>query len=136
MKAFLPSKKGTSKVLGTLMAIIITFASGFFFLNFVMSNVDFAKNTFNTQMQGLLLDSFFANTTHIVAFIKNAASQTVELTLAYVNNALATLQKGKVLIAPLSTAAATIVGSFSKGSSYTVKLTNIFNIAIAFSVTV
>lgn len=136
MKAFIRSKKGTSKVLGILMITMVTLVSGFFFLNFVTANVNFAKNTFNTQMKSLLLDSFSANTTHIVAFIKNSANKVVEFTQAYVNNMLGTLQGGKATIKPLSIGIATIRGSFAEGNTYTVKLSNIFNVAITFTVTV
>jgi uncharacterized membrane protein (DUF485 family) len=136
MKAFICSKKGTSMVLGMLMTIIIVIASGFLLFNFVMSNVNFAKQTFNTQMKHLLLESYSANTTHIIVFIRNTARQTVEFTLAYVNNMLATLQNGKVTISSLSVGVATIVGSFAKGNTYTVKLTNVFNVAITFTVTI
>jgi len=136
MKVFIRSKKGTSKVLGILMITMVIFVSGFFFSDFVMSNVNFAKNTFNTQMKSLLLDSFSANTTHIVAFIKNSADKVVEFTQAYVNNMLGALQGGKATIKPLSIGIATIRGSFAEGSTYTVKLSNIFNVAITFTVTV
>ena len=136
MKTFTRAKKGTSMVLAALMIIIVVFASGFFFLTFVMSNVDFAKTIFNTQMERLLLESFSANTTHIIAFIKNTANQGVEFTLAYVNNMLATMHGGKVAISPQSTEVATIIGSFAEGNTYNVKLTNIFNVAITFTVTI
>jgi hypothetical protein len=101
-----------------------------------MSNVNLAKNTFNNQMKNLLLDSFSANTTHIVAFIRNSADKVIEFTQAYVNSMLGTLQGGKATIKPLSVGMATICGSFAKGSTYTVKLSNIFNVAITFTVTI
>lgn len=136
MKALIGSQQGTSMVLGALMIVLVTFASGMFFFNFVMSNVDSMKTAFNTQMKNLLLEYFSANTTHIIAVIKNTANKVVEITQAYVNNMLATLQEGKTIIQPLSTGVATIVGSFTKGNTYTVKLTNIFNVAITFTVTI
>ena len=136
MKAFIRSKKGTSKVLGILMTTIVVLVSGFVFSDFVMSNVNLAKNTFNTQMKSLLLDSFSANTTHIVAFIKNSADKVIEFTQAYVNNMLGTLHGGKAMIKPFSIGVATIRGSFAQGNTYTVKLSNIFNAAITFTVTV
>lgn len=136
MRAFKRSRKGTSMVLGTLMIIVVVFASGFLFFNFVMSNVDFMKTTFDTEMKKLILDSFSANATHIVAFVRNTASKAVEFTLAYVNNMVATLQEGKATISPLSVGVATIIGNFAEGKTYTVKLTNIFNTAITFTATV
>ena len=118
------------------MITIVVLVSGFVFSDFVMSSVNLAKNTFNTQMKNLLLDSFSSNTTHIVAFIRNSANNAVELTQAYVNNMLGTLQGGKTIIKPLSIGIATIRGSFAKGSTYTVKLSNIFDVAITFTVTI
>jgi hypothetical protein len=136
MKTLILSKKGTSMVLGSLLMIIVVFAGGFIFFNFVMYNVNFAKTTLNTQLGSLLLQSVSANTTHIIAYIQNTAKQTVEFTLAYVNDFIATLQSGKATISPLSTQTATIVGSFTKGSTYTVKLTNVLNVGLTFTVTI
>ncbi len=115
--------------------MVVVFVSGFSFVNFVMSNVEFAKTVFNTQMKSLLLDSFSANITHIVVYLKNTGKQTVEITQAYVNSMLTMLQDGKAIIQPLSVGVATIVGSFAEGDTYTVKLSNIFNTAVTFTVT-
>lgn len=64
------------------------------------------------------------------------ANEVVEITQAYVNNMLRVLQGGKAIIKPLSIGVATILGSFTGGSTYTVKLSNIFNVAITFTVTI
>jgi len=136
MRTFLRSKKGIARVLGTLMMIIVVLVSGFFLLNFVMSNVDSMKTIFSSQMKGLLIESFSANTTHIIVQVKNTANKLVEITQAYVDNTIATLQEGKTILQPLSTGIATIIGSFTSGNTYTIKLTNIFNAAVSLTVTI
>jgi ATP-dependent Clp protease ATP-binding subunit ClpA len=136
MNKLTQSKKGTTKALGVLMIIIVTLASGFIFLNFVTTNVDSMKTIFNTQMKCLFLESFSANVTHIVMFIKNTQDKLVEITQAYVNQLMAALQQGKAIIAPLTTGIVTILGSFTKGNTYTVRLTNYLNIDLSFTVTI
>lgn len=135
LKTFKASKSGTTKVLGILMLIIVTIASGFIFLNFVTGNIDSMKTTFNTQMKSLLLDHFSVNQTHVVIFLKNTADEIIEITKAYVNHMLAILHEGKAIIAPLTTGIATIIGSFTPGNTYEVKLTSFFSIDISFTVT-
>lgn len=135
LKTFITSKSGTTKALGLLMLIIVTIASGFIFLNFVTGNIDLMKTTFDTQMKSLLLDHFSVNQTHIVIFLRNTADELIEITQAYVNNMLAILQEGKSIIAPLTTGIATIIGSFTPGNIYEVKLTSFFSIDVSFTVT-
>ena len=134
LKTFITSKSGTTRVLGVLMLIIVTIASGFIFLNFVTGNIDLMKTTFNTQMKSLLLDHFSVNQTHIIIFLRNTADELIEITQAYVNNILAILQEGKTIIAPLTTGIATIMGSFTSGNTYEVKLTSFFSIDVSFTV--
>ena len=114
-----------------LLLVLITFASGILFYNFVMSNISFATNTYNTQMVALLVKSFTINATHIVAFLQNTGAAMVEFTNAYVNGlitALVTL----VQIAPNAIGAAILQGDFLAGNTYTVKLANIFSTEVTF----
>lgn len=136
MRAFVCSKKGMSKVLGIFMIIIVVFVFGLLFVNFAMFNVESMKTTYNTKVSNLLLASFSANTTHIVAFIRNTANRVAEITQAYVNSMLVVLQGGKAIIKPAATGVAIVVGSFMEGSTYTVKLSTIFNLAVTFTVTI
>jgi hypothetical protein len=135
IRKFKSSIKGTCKIMATLVVVMVTFVSGFIFLRFVVSNVDFAKTTFTNQMQNLLLKSFSINSTHIVALIQNEYSKAISFTLAYVNGLIATLKGGETVISALSTGTAAIVGSFTEGNTYTVTLTNIFSIDLTFTVT-
>lgn len=82
-----PSKtrRASTAVFGVLHIVLVTFVSGILFYTFVMDNVNFAAKTINTQIAGLLLNSFSINSTHIVAFLKNTGSNLIEITTAYVN---------------------------------------------------
>jgi hypothetical protein len=125
------SRKGSTAVFAVLLLVLITFASGILFYNFVMSNISFATNTYNTQMVALLVKSFTINATHIVAFLQNTGAAMVEFTNAYVNGlitALVTL----VQIAPNAIGAAILQGDFLAGNTYTVKLANIFSTEVTF----
>jgi hypothetical protein len=125
------SRKGSTAVFAVLLLVLITFASGILFYNFVMSNISFATNTYNTQMVALLVKSFTINATHIVAFLQNTGAAMVEFTNAYVNGlitALVTL----VQIAPNAIGAAILQGDFVAGNTYTVKLANIFSTEVTF----
>lgn len=85
------SRKGSTAVFAVLLLVLITFASGILFYNFVMSNISFATNTYNTQMVALLVKSFTINATHIVAFLQNTGAAMVEFTNAYVNGLITAL---------------------------------------------
>jgi len=134
MKSIRRSKKGICKVLATLMMIILTFVSGLFLFSFVTTNIDFMKATFNTQMTSLFLDSFSANTTHIILFIRNTADQIVGITKAYANSVLVTILESTSIIKPLATAATTIIGQFIPGITYLIQLISTLSIPIVFTV--
>jgi len=125
------SRRGTSAVFAVVLLVIITFAFGIVFFNFVMSNVSFAANTFNTQMAALLLKSFTINATHVIAYVQNTGAALVEISSAYVNG-LVTSLTAMVQIAPSAIGEAILEGSFLSGNTYTIKLANIFNTEVSF----
>jgi flagellin-like protein len=125
------SRRGSTAVFGVLLLILITFVSGILFYTFVMQNINFATNTFNTQMAALLVNSFSINATHIVAFLQNTGSTLVEVTSAYVNG-LITAIVNMVKIAPNAIGAVILAGSFIAGNVYSIKLGNIFNTDVTF----
>jgi hypothetical protein len=96
-----------------------------------MQNVTYATNTYNTQMVGLLLNSFSINATHIVAFIQNTGAALIEITSAYVNG-LITAIVNLVQIAPNAIGAVILTGDFQPGNTYDIKLANIFNTEVTF----
>ena len=134
MRSFRASKKGSSLVLGTVMLIVVTLIAGVFFYNYVMGSVQVMTNHFNTQMNLLMLETVNINATHIIAFIRNTGSVMVEVLSAYVNNEIAILIQ-QVKIAATSTAPAYIRGTYTKGSTYTVKLAGLFGTLLTFQTT-
>jgi hypothetical protein len=125
------SRKGSTAVFAVLLLVLITFASGILFYNFVMSNISFATNAYNTQMAALLVKSFTINTTCIVTFLQNTGAATVEITKAYVNG-LVTGLVALVQITPNAIGAVILQGDFLAGTTYNVKLASIFSTEITF----
>jgi hypothetical protein len=125
------SRRASTAVFGVLFLVIVTFVSGILFYTFVMDNVSFATETFNTQMVGLLMKSFSINATHIVAFLQNTGSKLVEITTAYVNG-LVTAIVNLVKIAPQAIGSVILAGNFMCGNTYDVKLGSIFNTEVTF----
>ena len=125
------SRRGSTAVFAVLLLILITFVSGILFYTFVMQNISFATDTYNTQMVGLLVNSFTINSTHIVAFLQNSGAALVEITSAYVNG-LITAIVNLVKIDPNAVGAVILTGSFLAGNTYSVKLGTIFNTEVTF----
>jgi hypothetical protein len=125
------SRRASTAVFGVLLIVLITFVSGILFYTFVMENINFATETFNTQMAGLLLNSCTMNSTHLVAFLTNTGSQIIEITTAYVNG-LVTAIVNLVKIAPNAIGSVVLTGNFLPGNTYDVKLGTIFNTEVTF----
>lgn len=133
MKNLIKARRGTASIYAIVLMVIVTFAFGILFFNFVVSKVDFAKNTFSSQMAGLLLKSFSINATYVTVWLQNAGASLVEITGAYVNGLIATLTT-IVKIEPSSIGEVFLQGIFVKGSTYTVKLLSVFNTVITFEI--
>jgi hypothetical protein len=125
------SRRASKAVFGVLLLVLVTFVSGILFYTFVMDNVSFATETFNTQMVGLLMKSFSINATHIVAFLQNTGSKLIEITTAYVNGLVAAIVN-LVKIAPEAIGSVILAGDFIPGNTYDVKLGSIFNTEVTF----
>jgi hypothetical protein len=125
------TRRASMAAFGVILLVLITFVSGILFYTFVMDNVNFATETFNTQMVGLLMQSFSINATHIVAFLQNTGSKLIEITTAYVNG-LVTAIVNLVKIAPQAIGSIILTGNFQPGNTYDVKLGSIFNTALTF----
>ena len=134
MKRIVKSRDATSAVFATLLLVLLVFTFGIFFYNFVMTNVELATNTFNTEMASLLLKSFTINSTHLISWLQNTGNNLVKITTAYVNGLIATVQ-GKLEIEPQTIQPIVIVSSFIKGNTYTVKLQGLFGTIMSFQVT-
>ena len=134
MRTLMKSRTGTSMMLGSIMLIIVSLVVGLLFYSYVSGSFDVMTNTFNTQMQGLLLEWTQVNTTHITAMLKNAGPKIVSITNAYVNNIPKLLQQN-LQISPSSTGAAYVNGVYQKGTTYKIKLAGIFGLLLKFDVT-
>ena len=126
-------RKASSCVYAVSLMVIITFALGMVFFNFVTSKVDFAKNTFVSQMSAILLQSFRMNATHVTACLQNAGNAFIKITGAQVNGLAAALTDA-VQIDPGSVGVASVVGIFTEGCTYTVKLLSVFDTVLSFNV--
>ena len=133
MKNLIKAHRGIASIYATVLLIIVTFAFGIVYFNFVESNVDFMKNTFNSQMAGLLLKSFSTNATCITVWLQNAGASLIEITGAYVNGLIETLTT-TVKIEPGSIGEVFLQGIFLKGSTYTIKLLSFFNTVVTFEI--
>jgi len=133
VKSVIKSHGATSSVFATLLLIIIVVISGLALYNFVASNVELVQDTFNTQMSKLLLKSFTINSTHLLSWIQNVGSNIVKITAVYINGLLAVAQ-GSLEIKPHYTELLTIISSFTKGNTYTIKLQGIFGVIATFKV--
>ena len=127
-------RKASSSVYAMILMVIITLASGAVLFNFVMSNVNFAKNSFTSQMSALLVQSFTIDATQIRVWLQNAGNTLVEITGAYVNGLIAAVT-GDINIQPGSVGATSLQGDFTKGGTYSVKLLSAFNTVITFDIT-
>ena len=125
------SKRGTSAVFGATLLVIVCFAFGIIYFNFVNGNLSLAESNFNTQMVAILLKSFTINSTHVIAYLQNAGTKIVEITNAYVNGLIASLT-AIVQVLPNALGAAVLLGNFQPGNTYTIKLSTIFNTEVTF----
>ena len=125
------SRRGTSAVFGATLLVIVCFAFGIIFFNFVNGNLSLAESNFNTQMVAILLKSFTINSTHLIAYLQNAGTKLIEITNAYVNGLIASLT-AIVQVLPNALEAAILQGNFQPGNTYSIKLSTIFNTEITF----
>ena len=116
---------------GATLLVIVCFAFGIIYFNFVNGNLSLAESNFNTQMVAILLKSFTINSTHVIAYLQNAGTKIVEITNAYVNGLIASLT-AIVQVLPNALGAAVLLGNFQPGNTYTIKLSTIFNTEVTF----
>lgn len=126
-------RRASLPVYGVLLMLLITCVLGFVFYAFVADKVNFAKSTFSSQMSSILLQSFSINATQITAWLQNTGISLIEITGAYVNGFISTLVN-VADIAPGSIGMASMLGMFTQGCTYTVKLLSAFNTVISFDI--
>ncbi|RLI44178.1 hypothetical protein DRO69_07985 [Candidatus Bathyarchaeota archaeon] len=133
MKKLLKTKKAVSKIIGVLAIIIVFIVTGSIYYSYTVAYVGNMKTTFQTQMEKLLLEFVDINSTHIIASVRNNGIMDVKIIDAYVEGVSNILLKG-VLIAGKSIGTTYLIGMYSKGVSYAVKLMFSLGTSITFSV--
>jgi hypothetical protein len=127
------SRKGSSLVLASMLLVIVTVAAGVLFYNTIMGSVSSMTNNFNTQMSLLLLEGSKINATCITAFLRNTGQFSVDVVNAYVNNEVALLAQA-IKLASNALGTAYVEGTYTEGSTYSVKLATVFGVAVTFDV--
>jgi len=134
LKRLVTARKASSTAIVALLLVIVTLVSGFFFYDYVMAHVGTMKQDFQEQMELLFLKSVSVNDTHIIPFIGNKGIWAINIVSAYVNSQVARLLQsieiGKDSIEPVY-----ILGEFTRGLTYTVRLMTNFGDPLDFDVT-
>jgi FlaG/FlaF family flagellin (archaellin) len=133
MKKLLKTKKAVSKVIGLLAIIIVFVVLGSIYYSYTIAYVGSMKDTFQTQMEKLLLEAVDINSSHIIASVKNNGIMEAKITDASVDGVANILLQG-IMIAGKSMGTTYLIGMYSKGVSYAVELMFNLGTSITFSV--
>jgi hypothetical protein len=133
LKSLLTTKKATSQVFGALLMVIVTLVAGLFFYNMISGSIGSMTKNINEEMETLFLKSVDINSTCITSFIGNSGMWTISIMNAYINDQIANLQQS-VEIGKNSVEPVYILGTFSSGLTYVVKLVSNFGGPITFDV--
>lgn len=134
LKSLLTTKKATSPGIVALLLVLTTLVAGFFFYNMVSGSIKSMTNNVQEQMEILFLRSVSINATHIESLIGNSGIWAVSIMNAYVNDQIASL-KQIVEIQKDSVEPVYILGTFTRGLTYAVRLVTNFGSPITFDVT-
>jgi hypothetical protein len=133
VKNLLKAKKATSPAVVALSLVLVTLIAGFFFYNMVAGSIGSMQKNVKEQMEILFLKTVSINSTCITSFITNTGMWAIQIVSAFVNEQIANLLQnveiGKDAVQPVY-----IVGTFSKGLTYTVKLVSNFGGALTFNI--
>jgi hypothetical protein len=133
LKSLLTTKKATSQAFGALLMVLVTLVAGLFFYNIISGSIASMTKNVNEQMETLFLKSVDINSTCITSFIGNSGMWAINIMNAYINNQIANMQQsveiGKDSVQPVY-----ILGTFSRGLTYAVKLVSNFGSPITFEV--
>jgi len=133
LKSLLTTKKATSPGIVALLLVLTTLVAGFFFYNMVSGSIGSMTKNVKEQMEILFLKSVNINGTCITSFIGNNGIWAINIMSAYVNDQIANLMQN-VEIEKDSVKPVYIVGTFSRGLTYAVKLISNFGTPITFDV--
>jgi hypothetical protein len=134
IKNLLKAKKAASPGIVALLLVLVTVVAGYFFYNAVAGNIGNMQNTVNEQMEILFLRTVSINSTCITSFIGNTGIWAIKIVSGFINEQIANLKQsveiGKDAVKPVY-----LLGTFSMGLTYTVKLINNFGNVLTFDVT-
>jgi len=134
LKSLLTTKKATSQAFATLLLVLVTLVAGFFFYNMVSGSIGTMTKNVKEQMEILFLKSVNINSTCITSLIGNNGMWAISIVNAYVDDQIANLQQsveiGKDSVEPVY-----ILGTFTRGLTYAVKLVSNFGSPMTFDVT-
>lgn len=132
MRKLLTTKKAVSKVIPLLLIMISVFVAGCIYYNYTAAAFGSMKNSFQTQMALLLLESVKINSTCIKASVRNSGIMEAIITKAYVNG-MSNILRQSITIAGGSVGTAILTGTFKKGLTYAVELVSNFGAPLTFS---
>lgn len=122
----LKGQRAISPVLATLLLVLITFAVGILLYAFVSGTVMNLTTTESTQQPfSLLIENVAINNTCITVYVRNSRSQDAFIERTYVNNEphdIFNAVNNKVVIPKNSLAQVYILGSYTAGTLYEIKL--------------
>ena len=121
----LKGQRAISPVLTTLLLVLITFAVGILLYAFVTGTVMNLATTESTEPFSLLIENVAFNNTCITVYVRNSRGQDVTVERTYVNSEprdLFNAVNNKVIIPKDSTARIYILGSYTPGTAYEIKL--------------
>jgi hypothetical protein len=118
-------QKAVSQVLSVMLLVVITVAVGIIFYSFVTGMVGNLAKPASTEPFSLRIDNVVMNDTCITVYVRNALDQDVTIDTAYVNNEphnILPLIDNKVTIPKNSTGKVYIMGSYTAGARYEIKI--------------
>ena len=122
----LKGQRAISPVLATLLLVLITFAVGILLYAFVSGTVmNLTTNESTQQPFSLLIENVAINNTYITVYVRNSRSQDAFIERAYVNNEphdIFNTVNNKVVVPKNSVAQIYILGSYTAGTLYEIKL--------------
>jgi len=133
LKSLLTTKKANSPAIVALLLILVTLVAGFFFYNMVSGSIGSMTKNVKEQMEILFLKSVNINSTCIISFIGNSGMWGISIMNAYINDQIANL-KQSVEIGKDSVEPVYILGTFTRGLTYSVKLVSNFGSPVTFNV--
>lgn len=118
-------QRAVSHVFSVMLLVIITVVVGIILYSFVSGMVGNLTQPVSTQPFNVRIDNVALNDTCITVYVRNSLDQDVTVDTAYVNNEPRTILPtidNKAIIPKNSTGKIQILGSYSSGTRYEIKI--------------